>query len=131
VRAWGAELAEAESCRGRTRVEPESSSWSGTDLMGGAHLAVRERGREGSGLGRWAGREGGGAARWAGPRGEKNKAGWPGLAGGKEERGKREGGPAGPRGEKEKGRRKMGRAKREREGGKEMHSNAFEFKFEI
>jgi hypothetical protein len=82
---------------------------------------VKERGRELNGLGRWVGREG---ATWL--------AGL-GCAG---ERREEEVGPAGLGHAGEKKKRERGRSEgngpgQKRKGEKEMHSNAFEFEFEI
>jgi hypothetical protein len=71
-------------------------------------------------VGRWAGEEGASSC-WAGPRGEENrekrKTGWAGPCRKKERKGKKK--------------ERVGRAQREKEGEKEMHFNAFEFKFKI
>jgi hypothetical protein len=104
------------------RLEPECGSRLGTTPIGGPCLSARVKGR------REKGREGG----LTGP-GERRRKQLPSWAA--REGKKREEKPVGlglrekkERGEKEE---RMGRAQREKEREKELHSNAFEFEFEI
>jgi hypothetical protein len=80
VRTWGSARVEAEPCRDRLGLQPESGSRSGTTPTGGPRLSARERREEERGVG-WAD--------WAGGGGEQA-------------------GPAGLRGEEREERRKAG-----------------------
>jgi hypothetical protein len=92
---------------------------------GGTHPSAREKGKGGPGVrASWAGRS---WASW------KKKEWATGLC--SEERKEEEVGPAGLgcKGEKreEKEKERVGRAQLKKERAKELHSNAFEFEFEI